>query len=80
MEQKTTSHASSLSPIWEHLEAFIRELVGVLFVGIGSFFCTHYLGLYRKDETMHEGFVPFAMPDIGGEAAIESVVETLHSG
>jgi hypothetical protein len=35
MEQKTTSHASSLSPIWEHLETFIRELVGVLFVGIG---------------------------------------------
>ena len=44
-----------------------------------SFFCIHYLGLYRKDKAMHEGFVPFAMPDIG-EAAIESVVETLHSG
>jgi dTDP-4-amino-4,6-dideoxygalactose transaminase len=28
---------------------------------------------------MHEGFVPFAMPDIG-EAEIESVVETLRSG
>jgi dTDP-4-amino-4,6-dideoxygalactose transaminase len=28
---------------------------------------------------MHEGFVPFVMPDIG-EATIESVVETLRSG
>jgi dTDP-4-amino-4,6-dideoxygalactose transaminase len=28
---------------------------------------------------MHQGFLPFAMPDIG-EAEIESVVETLHSG
>jgi putative transposase len=27
MEQKTTSHASSSSPIWEHLEAFVREQV-----------------------------------------------------
>jgi perosamine synthetase len=29
--------------------------------------------------SMHEGFVPFAMPDIG-EAEIESVVDTLRSG
>jgi hypothetical protein len=27
MEQKTTSHASSSSPIWERLEAFVREQV-----------------------------------------------------
>jgi putative transposase len=27
MEQKTTSHASSSRPIWEHLEAFVREQV-----------------------------------------------------
>jgi hypothetical protein len=27
MEQQTTSHASSSSPIWERLEAFVREQV-----------------------------------------------------
>jgi putative transposase len=27
MDQQTTSHASSSSPIWEHLEAFVREQV-----------------------------------------------------
>jgi dTDP-4-amino-4,6-dideoxygalactose transaminase len=34
---------------------------------------------FRKDEAMHEGLVPFAMPDID-EAEIDSVVETLRSG
>jgi hypothetical protein len=47
MEQKTTSHAS-LSPIWEHLEAFIRELVGVLFVGIGFILLYTLFGVIQK--------------------------------
>jgi hypothetical protein len=48
MEQKTTSHASSLSPIWERLEAFIRELVGVLFVGIGFILLYTLFGVIQK--------------------------------
>src|SRR5882724_1531506 len=34
---------------------------------------------YGKDKPMHQGFLPFAMPDIS-EAEIDSVVETLRSG
>jgi dTDP-4-amino-4,6-dideoxygalactose transaminase len=33
----------------------------------------------RKEKPMHQGFLPFMMPDIG-EAEVESVLETLRSG